>query len=90
MARSHHNQTHGRKEGHKRETLSTAPYVKNLREGDINSGSDGVRNDIDRCQERVRVPVAGNVWQETRQDRGLKGVDEVEEPYAVEGSVREG
>jgi hypothetical protein len=51
MARGHHNQTHGRKESHQRETLSTTPDIKNLRKGNIDSGSDGVGDDIDRCQE---------------------------------------
>ena len=68
LADSHQNQTKGSEADHDAETFSSTPEIKQLGSWDVDSGSHGVRDDVDDRQKGVFFEGAGNVWRKIAGD----------------------
>lgn len=57
MARSHENQTQRRETCHEGKPLSTAPYVHDLGQWDIDGSRDGIGDNVDDIKQRMRLEI---------------------------------
>lgn len=84
-AGSHHGHTNGGKDDHEEETLSSAPDVEDLGQGNVDSSSHDVGDSADDGHDGVRLPLARGVGGQGVENLGLETVDEVDEPHATRG-----
>jgi hypothetical protein len=77
IARCHHDQAHCSANGHEQEALRTTPHIHHSSQGNITGGCDCIGDNVDCVQQRVRLPLTGQVRNQTVEDRALERIGEV-------------
>lgn len=81
---SQKNQTKGSEAGHDQETFGTTPGIHDLSDGNVHRRGERVGHGSRDTRQGVRSERTGDVGTQAAEDRGLEGVDKVQEPDAVE------